>query len=372
MGVLIRLYRSIVYIDKLGRNIPSLVQVWLVEFIMIVLLAFFVGKLIDIRGWGSVPGTGESLDWTMWVSLLIVLACAFFFVRNLIFPRVRMETWTPMTHTGLHVGDFELLVATPKATVEYPFLTSHPSYVLLLLVTMWIPIIMVWMTADLGGNVLYWRMSGFAGLIIIAFMAVARFTAWYVFKLGQAPLRDWSIDSGLSVRRLGWETSWKPTVVLVALMYAIVGIPMAVMFWNEHRTIAKLPLATAAMYETAPAPYVFGSGTPRQWVRVEGTLVGKPLLWPAGENRGGNNYRGGGVRVALDAGGEALVLAESMSMGDLNGDLKTAAASDGRFKCSGYVVNSLSDSQTKYYGIDLRYFPDPPDDGRVLVIHGYP
>lgn len=55
-------------------------------------LAFFIAKLIDIHGAFGVPGTGESLP-----------------------------------------GVF--------------YLTSHPSYILLSGITIWIPIVMVWMNS---------------------------------------------------------------------------------------------------------------------------------------------------------------------------------------------------------------------------------
>ena len=353
--------------------VPSLVQVWLVELFFVMPIAFFVGEVIDSRGAWGYPGTGESLDATMWGSLLVSLAAGFFFVKNLLFPKLRGVTWTPTHASGPIAGGFGVVVSNPRAAVDYPFLTSHPAYSLLLLITFWIPFTMVAVTENLGGNMLYFRATGSAGLWILAGMAVARFAAWYVFGLGRSNWRAWAAEHGVSTWRLGWEMAWRPTLVLVGLMHAIVWIPLGIMFWNEHRAIRALPLASVELVKDAPDPYVFGSGTPRRWCRVEGQVVGEPVYWPtAGENRGGDNYRGMGVRVALDSGGEVLLLAESTSVPDLIGDLKKAAKDGGRIVACGYMTNAIGDNQAKYYGFRLTDFPPPPAAGRVLVTHGYP
>lgn len=373
IAVLRFLWRSVLVADRLLRMVPSLVQVWLVEFFFVIPLAFFIGKVIDIRGAWGYPGTGESLDAAMWGTLVVSLAAGFFFVKNLIFPRVKGVEWTPTHASGPIIGGVGLVVSNPRATVEYPFLSSHPAYSLLLLITFWIPFVMVAMTENQGGNTLYFRATGAAGLWILAGMAVARFVAWYVFGLGRTNWRAWAAEHSVSTWRLGWEMAWRPTLVLVTLMHAIVWIPMGIMFWNEYRTIRALPLASVAMGKDAPDPYVFDSGTPRLWCRVEGKVIGEPVWWPAtGENRGGDNYRGMGVQVALDTGGEVLLLAESLSVPDLIGDLKKAEKNGGRIAACGYMTNAIGDNQTKYYGFRLADFPPPDPAGRVLITHGYP
>lgn len=368
-----RIWKGILTLDRVLRIVPSLIQVWLVEYFLIIPLAFFIAKIVDIRGTARYPGTGERLDGTMWTALAISSACGFFFVKNLVAPRVRYETWTPTARSGPIVGDLQVIVPNTRATVEYPFLSSHPAYALLLLPTAWLPLMMLEATKNLGGNSLYWRAAGYAGLAIIAVIALLRLTCWYVLGIGQAPLDKWvTAHSQLSPRRVGWEMAWRPTLILVGFMHAAVFIPLGLMFYNEGRTITALPLVRAEMAADASPPHMFGSDAPRKWVRVEGRIVGKSVLWPAtGENRGGDNYRGAGIVVALDTGGEALVLAESMGVPDLIGDLQRAKRT-GRFASSGYVVNAVSETQTTYYGFRLEDCPPPDTAGRVLVIHGYP
>jgi hypothetical protein len=73
---------------------------------------------------------------------------------------------------------------------------------------------------------------------------------------------------------------------------AVVCIPIAIMFWQDHRRIAALPMVTAADADGHAGQY-FPSG---------------PVYWaPKGTGRGGNNYAGAGVLIELASGGDALL-----------------------------------------------------------------
>ena len=141
-----------------------------------------------------------------------------------------------MSH--VRAGDFAVFAANTRATVTYPYLTSHPSYALLLLLTAPIPAVMVAATTNHGDSTCYWRVTGIIGLIIIACMALARVLAWYVFRFGRNKLDAQLGGLPISQRRLGWE------------------------WWDEKRTIAALPVVTVADSQSAAGEYR----------RVEGTL----------------------------------------------------------------------------------------------------
>lgn len=66
MRVLRFLWQRVLAFDRIGSRIPQLIQIWLVELFFVMPLAFFIGKVIDIRGAFGVPGTGESLDRVFW------------------------------------------------------------------------------------------------------------------------------------------------------------------------------------------------------------------------------------------------------------------------------------------------------------------
>ncbi|QZT55667.1 hypothetical protein [Mycolicibacterium austroafricanum] len=358
MGALRSLWRGVLAFDRIGSRIPQLVQMWLIELFFALPLTFFIAKVIDIRGAFGVPGTGESMPGVFWGALAVSAAAGFLYFRGLVRPRVVQGSWTPMVKAD--VGDVTVFAGNPRWTAHYVYLTSHPSYVLLLLLTAPIPAVMVLATENNGDSTFYFRIAGVVGLIVLALMALVRLSAWYVFRFGRRRLDEQIADTGMSQRRLSWEIAWKPVLVLIVLIYAIVAIPLGWMFWQDKRTIAALPVVTVA-----------DADQPGQYRRVEGLLASEPVYWaPDGTGRGGNNYAGAGVLVDLSSGGQALLLAESLSVPDFVGAMKDAHG--GTVHTQGKVIEQITEDQVEYYGFDVDDFPEPPQDGRVTVLLSYP
>jgi hypothetical protein len=109
MRVLQFIWRGVLAFDRIGSRIPQLIQIWLVELFFVMPLAFFIGKVFDIRGTLGVPGTGESLPGVFWGALVLSLVTGFFFVRGLVRPRVVEGSWAPMVR--IPTGDLDILVA---------------------------------------------------------------------------------------------------------------------------------------------------------------------------------------------------------------------------------------------------------------------
>lgn len=259
------------------------------------------------------------------------------------------------------IGDVTLYGGNRAWRVEYDYLISHPSYSLLLLLTAPIPAVMVLMTINHGDNTFYWRVAGVVGLVVLALMAVARLVSWYVFRIARRDIDAHAAAQGMSPRKLGWEMAWKPLLMLVVMCYVVVGVPIAYMWWDELRTIDKLPVVTVAD----------GVDAVDQYRRVEGDVVGKPVYWaPGGTGRGGNNFSGAGVLVNLPSGGEALLLAESLSVPDFVGVMDDVRNDE--IRTHGRVIDAITETQQQYYGFDENAFEDPPPDGRVLVLLSYP
>jgi hypothetical protein len=132
------------------------------------------------------------------------------------------------------------------------------------------------------------------------------------------------------------------------------------MWFEDQRTIAALPVVTVADMEH-----------PGDYRRVNGTVASEAVYWaPRGTGRGGNNYAGAGVLVALPSGGEALLLAESLSVPDFKGMM--ARAHDGRLTATGKVIDAVTADQRKYYGFDPSAFPAAPSEGRVTLVLSQP
>jgi hypothetical protein len=232
---------------------------------------------------------------------------------------------------------------------------------LLLLMTAPIPATMAAITINQGDSTFYSRICGIVELIIIARMALARVLARYVFRFGRRELDAQLYGMPISQRRLGWEIAWKPVLMLIVMVYAIVCIPIGWMWIDEQRHIAALPVITVAD----------GVDAAGQYRRVEGKLASYPVYWaPRGTGRGGNNYSGAGVLVDLPSGGQALLLAESLTVADFRGAMNDAK--NGRVHTHGKVIDPITEDQKKYYGFDENDFPEAPADGRVLVLLSYP
>lgn len=359
MGVLRFIWTGILAFDRIGSRIPQLVQMWLVEMFFAMPLTFFIGKLIDIHGALGVPGTGGSVPGVFWGALVLSLVTGFFFVRGLVRPKIVEGSWAPMVR--IPTGGVDVLVANKRARVSYQYLSSHPSYALLLLLALPIPLSMWFFSRGEGDSTFYWRITGIVGMAVLGLMALARVFAWYVFRFGRAKLDASLSSTGMSPARIGWEIAWKPVLMLVVFCYAIVAIPIAIMFAQDARRIAALPAVTVADAE----------GHEGEYVRVEGRLASGPVFWaPKGTGRGGNNFAGAGVLVELPSGGEALLLTESMAVAEFRAAL--ADAKGGVIHTQGHVIDEITEDQREYYGLDEADFPEPSDDGRVLVLFTTP
>jgi hypothetical protein len=87
----------------------------------------------------------------------------------------------------------------------------------------------------------------------------------------------------------------------------------------------------------------------------------------------GNNFSGAGVLVDLETGGDALLLAESLSVPDFAGVMKKVRnGRNNEVHTRGRVIDYVTDDQQEYYGFDESDFPDPSSDGRVIVLLEYP
>jgi hypothetical protein len=358
MRVLSFIWRGVLAFDRVGSRIPQLIQIWLIELFFALPLTFFIAKVIDIHGAFGVPGTGESMPGVFWGALVVSMVFGFFFVRSLVKPRIVEGSWTPMVHAD--VGPVSIYGGNRSWSVSYLYLTSHPSYALLLLLTAPIPAVMLAATANHGDSVFYTRVMGIVGLVVLALMALARVLAWYVFRFGRRKLDAQLADGPVSPRRMGWEVAWKPVLMLMVMVYAIVCIPIGWMWFQEKRTIAALPVVS-----------VENPGLAGEYRRVEGTLGSEPVYWaPRGTGRGGNNYSGAGIVVNLPTGGEALLLAESLSVPDFEGVMHDVH--NGKVKTAGKLIDAITEDQETYYGFNESDFPEPSSDGRVMLLLSYP
>src|SRR5689334_5788510 len=107
MRILGFIWSGVLAFDRIGSRFYYLVQVWLCDLFIVMPFAFFFGHLIDVHGCCGVVGTGEGIDGTYWGCLVVGLGFLGLFLRGLVRPR----------------------------SVD-GFVSNHPSYGLLLLITL--------------------------------------------------------------------------------------------------------------------------------------------------------------------------------------------------------------------------------------------
>lgn len=355
------LWRGVLAFDRIGRRIPQLIQMMVVELVIFICIGAFIAKVIDIRGGYGCPGEPGELDAIFWGALAVGLVFLGFFIRNVFWPRLIEGEWTPMVNTGIGYGGVDVVVGNRAWTVRYDFLTSHPSYILILLPVLWVPLAMIFFTEGFGCTYFYNRMLGWSAAWIAVGLALARLFSWYVLRRGRTLIAQ-QMDERVSSARAEWEIAWKPVLMLIVMMHAIVFVPIGIMFWNEQRGLDALPPVT-----------VEDAGRDGVFKRVNGRINGEPMLWTIdGGGRGGNNYAGGGLLVQLDGGGEALLLAGFSAVPDLVDAVKTSQ--DGRISMVGRLVGSeIPENLQKYAAMTEADFPPPSPEGRVLIEVGqYP
>ena len=74
--------------------------------------------------------------------------------------------------------------------------------------------------------------------------------------------------------------------------------------------------------------------------------------------------------VDLPSGRDAQLLAESMVVSDFIFAMDDA--DNGQIKTQGKVIDEITEDQRKYYGLDEAAFPEPTEDGRVMVLLSIP
>ncbi len=116
-------------------KLPSIVQILFGEFLMTI----FLGGLAPYLYRALVPRrlsyTPPALDWGDAAFGALGFALLIWLMWGPLFPRMAGVSWTPVFKSG----NLDAVAVMPSATVDYGFLTNHPSYVFidLLVVGFW-------------------------------------------------------------------------------------------------------------------------------------------------------------------------------------------------------------------------------------------
>jgi len=198
------------------NKIPSLVQIFIAEFLGVLFLSVPFSKLYE-KTHPSVAYRTPPLD--KWDYIFIALgALLIVWVLATIFrPAVHATRFVPVFHSG------GLYVANPEMAADYLFSSTHPSYIFIDLLVVGF----YWFVRSLWAS--YWQERAYQGTIMLGLalaIPVLRLLAWYVLRL-----RPRGENTRTEV-----GSSWKP----VAMVYGFFLLPLSIFgagvwFYQEHQ-----------------------------------------------------------------------------------------------------------------------------------------
>jgi hypothetical protein len=213
--------------DRLFRRTPSIVEIWLLEFLTLVPLGLAFGSWLDGIGALGCPPAGFGVDGSSIGIALFGIAIGFFAVRRILKPKVLNVRWTPV-HTIKNVAPVPLPVPQTRASVEYQVLSSHPSYAFVNLLTL--PIPLVGLLARDSCATSFFPLFGIVILALMAALIILRLISWYVLRLGRDEIER-NAPQGMTLGEAEWALAWQPVLAMlglifgsVALVFGIVGL----------------------------------------------------------------------------------------------------------------------------------------------------
>jgi hypothetical protein len=203
------------------NKIPSVVQIWLAE--MLVLL-FFSDPVIRLVNVIVRPSTGilkTKFDWFDLVPWAIGGFCLVWLMLTIFRPTIGSVRWVPFFSAG-PIG-----VWNHSMAIRYTFPSTHPSYVFMDALAAGMAFFIYWIWAE------EWEERRLEGIIILALgllAPVSRLIAWYV--LGLRPPPPASGDEAARHTEDVLREGWRPVFAFYAVLVPILVIAGGVAWWQ--------------------------------------------------------------------------------------------------------------------------------------------
>jgi hypothetical protein len=225
------------------NKIPSLIQIWLAEFLAVMFL-FPVASKIYERLHPAVAYKSLPLGIADYVFFVIGLLLFAWLLATIFRPAVHATRFVPVFHSG------DVYVANPQMAADYLFASTHPSYVFIDILSCGFWWFVRWLWSE------GWEERTFQGTILVLIalaIPILRLLAWYGLRL--RPKVDAETAEQL-------RTSWKPVAILYGLFGAIAVVCAVFIIPSERRDRreraereAKLTVVDAASWH---GPLSFG------------------------------------------------------------------------------------------------------------------
>jgi len=224
------LLNGIFALDRLLRRVPSIIEVWFLEFLTIIPLALAFGSWLDRVGLRGCPPAGFGVDGSSIGIVLFGLACGLFALRRIFKPKIAKIVWTPV-HAVKGVLPVPIPVPQRAGRVEFDVLSSHPSYGFVHLLTLPIPAVGLLATESCATS--FFPLFGAVGVALIAALIILRIISWYVLRLGRDEIEK-QTPQGMTPAQMEWALAWQPMISMVVLIGLCIAIPLGIVWLRVH------------------------------------------------------------------------------------------------------------------------------------------
>ncbi|MEZ0274101.1 MAG: hypothetical protein ACAH88_04295 [Roseimicrobium sp.] len=329
-------------LDRFVRRLPSLIKLMVATFIAIMATGAFLAKVLDRFGVRGCPPNTEPITWHYWLVLAGGLWMFWRVVRDILWPRLKIEEWTPV-----HQGDGVILAQT-RAKMRYAYLTTHPSYILVDVLSVIGPailMVMAWNEPCHANHQVLMLRSAVALWIPIPLL---RMLSWYGLARGRAALFQHLPEDAEETKKaaLEWRICWQPVLNLWALYIGIGALILGIISWERRQEEKNTAVFDAALRATATSdPGSLGD----KRIRVIGKLAGEVR-----EFRG--QLRGAGAAFETDA-GLVFVFSDALMRDEFTALLKNAGGGEVRLVAT--VMPEISREDRENFGWGMESFASP-------------
>lgn len=358
-GKLFRQNRMNLFLNHFYK-IPSLIQILIGEFVAVFFGAgYFANFWVYQKGESKtlLPGGTGLLDICF---ILIVVALFAWQTLRILWPKVIKTRWRARTYIPLDPVTINIPNPTIPA-IEYPFVSTHPSYLLLDLVVVGICFFIFTLTPQ-GPGWTFEQSRADALLVLGAYVPLLRLISWFILKRRPA-----LVDT---------SQAWKPVALFVGLFLLPIFLLCLVLWYRleiaEKKRMANLPVVSAQTFAGGWQAHLDlidsghfenkdGLKKVTREVRVKGIQKNSPQTCTQGPHRFAT------VLIDLGEGGEALVFRSNEEADKL---VKLTQNQEGKpIELTGRLRNlpRLSEVPPWQNICGLGELDPPPPSGRLLL-----
>lgn len=333
------------------QRVVGVVKISVAAWVAMFCLGAVVADLLLLRGVHGCPPLPRQTGGMLYIALPLGLWLYAWSLHRIFVPRLATEAHRPTLQVGPIIAQNPMLKAQ-----EFTFCTTHPSYLLLDLVTLVGAWVLVAVAPDTVGCGKAWEWArGRVAFAVALSIPVLRLLGWYVLRRRPPQGAE--------------QGAWRPVAIYLGILVGplVLGAGPLWRMWSGKRSA---PVVDATAFTGGLAAH---EGLLNKVVRVRGRCVGEvPVRCRCGGPRGDDCAQ---TEVLLDLGDAGQVLVQGLSdPEDLAGEARGCGGREletfGRLHRVPERAPDRADSLTPR--LPCRDYGSPPAAGRVLVLTELP